>query len=532
MIIEDIKYNDIKGLDCCEKPLSSVANYLGADFELAFSNAWEFTFESKDDYSNRRLADFISLGDGNTLANLEKYHAVVTGWNNTRDTTKLLEIIGSELSEGRPVIIRVDLFWCTWYKNSYGQKHGEHYCLVVGINHERDELICRDILRSEKLILPMSDFKAGVDCCVTLRLKEDANQIRKDWREIIQSSISRLYDTSENVNKFDEMRTFADKIEDSLDMDKEAEGFEDTAGIPLFSILYELSNSRLKFCVTLKYLARVNNLSVLEVEADRLTKAGNKWNTVKGMLLRLMYTEDKNAYKKRIGRKVRELADLEESIAVSLLGLTKSNNHKLESKLDKEDTEKESNKDFKAEFAYVDLSGVMNSKAFGNSLLEESNANFDGVRSFFLTENTPTSEIWELNGVKFKIADLRNAQYDNLLCEKQVVRVEEGSYSNLTVLASAEFGSYSETMIIEYEDGDKQEVLLEISDWFDMPNFGEKIAWTGNASIRSNINDEPYLANSVNLYTQSHNLKKGKSIKAIQLPECPNVHVFAISLSR
>lgn len=129
--------------------------------------------------------------------------------------------------------------------------------------------------------------------------------------------------------------------------------------------------------------------------------------------------------------------------------------------------------------------------------------------------------------MKFQFPNLIEDSYDNISCMGQIIEISSNYCSQIMILSCAEWGNYFETIIINYTDGFSINIPFEVSDWA-MKNQAshEVVAWDG---VCIKIGDYKGVAY---IYAQGHLLSHNGFISTIILPNCSNIHIFAISLKQ
>jgi hypothetical protein len=132
--------------------------------------------------------------------------------------------------------------------------------------------------------------------------------------------------------------------------------------------------------------------------------------------------------------------------------------------------------------------------------------------------------------MKFRVPEIKGAQFDNITCTGQVLEVPQGIYGYLLILGCAEWGNFSDTLAVEFDDGDTEVIKIEFTDWANIPVFGEKTAWQGQGAERTK--DGIHIMNlSLHLFAKPFPIRTEKQVRSIKLPDCPNLHFFAITLT-
>jgi hypothetical protein len=117
---------------------------------------------------------------------------------------------------------------------------------------------------------------------------------------------------------------------------------------------------------------------------------------------------------------------------------------------------------------------------------------------------------------------------DNFRLIGQAIELSAEVFDKICILGSANHGDYFGEALLIYEDNSQQTIPVSFSDWCGGPSTGEKIAFEFSGRYDNTGNTERI---KCMLYYRCVDLLD-KPLKGIVLPQMPNVHVFAISLSR
>lgn len=178
----------------------------------------------------------------------------------------------------------------------------------------------------------------------------------------------------------------------------------------------------------------------------------------------------------------------------------------------------------------VDLSELYNNDAFSTPR-NPSKGNFDARSSAlgatYPAEHAPTaSAVTEQFGVPFHFPPT-GEDANNVALKAQRLMIPEGHYGMLWLLGSSEQGNYSSTLALEYTDGSRVEAQLGLSDWCQLPRYGEQVAiefsqrrGAGGAVERINCR----------IFLQSVEIDPERELAAILLPDRETMHVFAMTL--
>ena len=177
----------------------------------------------------------------------------------------------------------------------------------------------------------------------------------------------------------------------------------------------------------------------------------------------------------------------------------------------------------------LDLSGWFNCKGIGCA--DETIADLNGIGEFIVDASMPTGMI-QIGEMAFELPEIRVNENDNITCCKQNIDVQVGYCNEIAILGCSEWGGFKDYINIVYKDGYSERVLVELPIWTalnikdDNPNFIECI---------KSINDEDFMlcgTENCYLHAKCYGLSHNEPIVKIELPECENMHIFAISLNQ
>lgn len=520
-----------KTVNCFEDQVISLASWLNSGYELMYAKSWTFGFIPAVSTSQNTIGERIELVESDMFNLLRRYHGIQLVIHQDCTAGEILDIIMVELSEERPVIFSIDVFHCPWAPN-YRQRHSGHACVAVGLDKNLSEIYCMDgyyMIHCEPL--PMENFKQGCTKLLTYSVVEKEKNI--DWRQIVEAAVFQINGSGNPDNSFDAMRSFGNEIAQSLDLEAESSGYLEIWEPPLFVKLTGISDRRKLFASSLRYLAGECNVDDLTIAAKKLEEAANDWYTVYGMLVKMKLSGTTDRSKQNIADRIRRIADKEQIIADELLQICRNksiNTIYVNSEFNnKPALNGQKPPAGSCDITFVNISEYFNNNGFGSSISNSCTADLTGNRQYFLADKLPEERIWNTGGVTFLFPELADTLNDNISCQEQSIYVPEGQYSAIFLLGTSEWGSYSENMTVHYKDGETEKVILEFSDNYKDPIYGEKVAWIGTGVAKRNNNSQP-LTYPVRLYIQSCTLKYRGAVESITLPYCPNIHIFALSL--
>lgn len=525
----DIKPQHDESRNCYEDQIATVLSWMGRNHELMFSESWGFGFKSSCNEKTKMIGKRLDSAKGNLHKLLKKYHGIEIKEHKIRDAQIFLDIMQKEIVSGLPVLLFIDSFWCPWDMN-YQKKHSNHCCIVTGYDNDFKSIYCSDgfyMKYGETLAIDVLKKSYKSSCSFAIINNERANV---NWNDIIENALLKLHNREKHMNVFDLIRNFSTEMSSSIDLEVETKDYDEFWMSPLFSQLLQIENGRKQFSNVLKYLSERFIIEDLFTISKEVMQLAGYWSTVRALLSKACFVKDPNLLITRASSKISNIADEEEKIANKLEKINKNNISMI---INTNKRNKKTPINYKnGETIFVDLTSYLNNKGFGNDIHTSSIADFTSLGHYFLNENLPLQKIWLINDMKFLFPDISDCQYDNISCNNQNISISPGQYYHIMILGCAEWGDFSDNLTIYYTDGYIEKIHLGFSDWCRIvaPVYGEVIAWIGKGAERKE-NSIQSLTNPTRLYAQKFSIYYQKNIIGIQLPDCPNIHIFAISFS-
>ncbi|WP_127531371.1 hypothetical protein [Paenibacillus kobensis] len=172
----------------------------------------------------------------------------------------------------------------------------------------------------------------------------------------------------------------------------------------------------------------------------------------------------------------------------------------------------------------IEISSHFNNQALGEI---DSTADLTGGKEFFLLEKDLPSVITHEN-IAFKIHEQPGNGDDNVACKSQVIEIDSRVYNGIWLLACGEWGDPKGVLSVRFEDGDVEQITTQITDWAWPPKFGESIAISLPISRREKLAFVPEWGN---IFAVRFPILRGKQACKLQLPDCPNLHIFSIIMT-
>ncbi len=316
----EIKLADKLLHGCFDGLLVSVAEWEKKDYRLAHAEAWDFIVNYDLD-QNHPETSYGLLDKPNTLNRdlLKTYGGISYNYYEfNHNTDDFLAILKNELSNQRPIILRLDYYWCPWNKDvsKITQMPG-HGSLVKGLDDSG--IICLDYSpRCEKCIFPYQNIDK-IDGYCTINVEEPA--VDYNYNDIIDLGINII----EGHDIFNNLRKFGKYIRESFNPIKDLGYMEDNPYIPNLWQISLTAESRDLYSNTLRAIGEKYNVKSLFTIAERLALVKPMWSAVRILLNKIYLTKDLRMIN-MLAEKIYEIADYEEAIYNSLVLINKNPN--------------------------------------------------------------------------------------------------------------------------------------------------------------------------------------------------------------
>jgi hypothetical protein len=517
MILDNVELVKVKDMFCCETAMAIVATYLKHRYEMVFIDAWKFNFRPTDPNFGQAsgfAVDIDYIKDWNIENLLEKYHGIRITWHDK--TENALHLLRSELEKGYPVYVLAE------------NNHEVPPIVIIGLDENTNEIHYIDThnLYNYSGVKVMHTGNWLPKRCATYSpVGEDVKEI--DWCEIIIDKVKQLYDT----DTFKAIRAAAGYMGGSFDLLAEMQGKSNILEVFVVQKFETAARSRFLFSLALNYLNELYNIQGLTAITNKLVELSNQWHLIKYLLTKSLYARRINeTFYAGIAAKILEIAAGEEELANMLLDITQNQVNPPALDMPPDRPAATINRDVN-KVSFVDLKNYVNNQGFG-AMDNTDGADLSGVGQFLLRDEICQMKKWRVGPMEFHLPLVASANDDNIACTGQTINLNEGCYKSIMLLGCSVFGSFSEKAIINYQNGDRQEIQIQFTNVIDkIPLFGETIAWTGNM-VENQDNQRVISSCNGYLFAKMYDIKYGAPLKSIKLPDYPSIHIFSISLGK
>lgn len=174
----------------------------------------------------------------------------------------------------------------------------------------------------------------------------------------------------------------------------------------------------------------------------------------------------------------------------------------------------------------LDLKPFYNNNGCSYEINDKSDLTMRG--QYFLDKSIPGKMVVEYEDIQFQFPDITST-FDNISCEGQIINIKKGIYNKLYILGCCENGSFFDYVELYNENKFVGKVKIELSSWLNYTLCSdEKILFSFSTYDRSS---KLFKESKQNLYVYMQTINFSGYIDAIKMPNCENMHIFAITLT-
>ena len=517
--------------DCLEDQLVSVIAWFNKDIPVDnliwhLSEAWDFSFTGLNE-QNSSLGKRLKSDSSKIYDCYKNYYSVEVNNHHAASFEDFIEKAGRELSKDKPVVIIQKSFWIPWDPNYNVNQEYEHAYIVIAVDCDSEQIIASDGLYMKKNIhIDFDNVKNGftgefITFDYTGRT-QGKDPGRDSWADYFDKMLKRIRWNDSNNSIFKQMNDFAEKFEMLDDIKSENnDGSTNFVASELYQALSVIINRRKQLAQFMKYLETKYNMHSFSDFNIKFDLAASKWYEIQHKMLKASFLPDFTPIKKRIVNSIYEVADLEKGIAEEM-------NEFIHFRDGFRDAGSSNSHEFE-KLTMLDLKQHFNNKGFGRSGI--SGSSFAATGQYFSSENLALRDIWEIENMSFEFPDVYNSAFDNLYCDGQIISIEPEKHNTIMTLGCSEVNNFSGEVEIHYSDRSNEKIIISLSDWYRTPQFGDTVAWQGHIVEKSSEGTSLLSTHEYKIFASKYTFNSSKKcVTSIKLPECNNMHLFAISL--
>lgn len=501
----DLVFERTDGLSCSEFLYKAVAKHYVKNYELGLIDSWSFGYDPETKFPS-------SNSDGRE-ENLEKYHGLRIKRKQIEGKKNIKEQIEALIANKEVCMISADLFWIPWEPICYRNRHWQHAILITDI--VATGYVCHDYYSIEGSILPFDHLPNKIDLA-TFEVVEPTERLQtiEDVTEVLHRT---LVKNLIECNAFVKMLDFAEIFNDTFDICKATADSEVFENSRLINSVNRVAQCRFQFAIALDYLNERFPQSYFTVFSKGLRKCAVAWKSIMSLLIKAYLTSNNENIINKVHNKIIDAKIAEETICKELMETlqlrqySKGIEETISMRFDK--------------YHFCDLTDLFNHKAFGDEINRQY-ACYEQNCFMKIDKTTPSRELC-CSELRFKLGNLAELTFDNIICAKQIIKIEQVCRA-VMIMSNAEYDHQIDKIIIHTDSGD---IVQEISttSWHSTPVLNDTIMWNGCGCVSTNSGIH-ILPGAKSIFGKTYNLQKEEYITSIELPENPNIHIFAITV--
>lgn len=451
---------------------------------------------------------------------LQKYCDINIKRADTASCRDVIAVVKQQLELGLPTAVFISTFWCPWHIE-YQKLDHRHYCLAIGI--EEENIVCIDpVLSPEVCRIPLKDFENGFGPCMFFEINKKSSNI--NYSSIIKESVERL-EKSDFLSNF---QAFTEDFKEKFDYEKEFGNHE----INLWDVLFfrnmtYVAGARILYSRFVSFVADITKNQELYEIANNLMISKSKMDVIRSLLVKGRHSQYTDRMKDKTVSILESVMELERNIVDSLGRITDSNEF---SGIDLDSVGlQEQEKIYVPELhTFVNLEKHFNNIAFHSIISNDCAADITGTGHYFLSENAPGGQVIKVNNMSFEFPYIKDNIPDNIMCQGQIIDLPEAKYRGIMFLGCCEWGSYVDYAKLNFNNSENLDIQINFSDWaIAAPIYDECVAWRGSVYDKTLFK---ILHEKNSLFALFRPIHKNDQLQSITLPQCPNMHIFAVTL--
>lgn len=316
--------------NCMDFYCRSISELVNRDYQCIFIKQWDFDF----DQEANSIGNGIYFYNRNFPITDEKnyklmyHHGIIVKYHYTNSSEEVMDNLYAYLKYNRPLLVRFDGKIMDW-GNEIDKtiRRYKQMFLVVGIN---DEYVAYYDTHNPSIERRMNIdlFKSG---CVlqykdkpfktiysTFEVHDDPSE-HYDFRFLLSESLKTTSQSIFSCNKFESMRSFANKIKTDFFISNEIIQDLPIELSPLMERLTLITGSRSRYEAFISYLGQKYSHNELNKISQCFKELTSQWYEIWCLFLKFMYmNEIENKDKMIICDKIIAISDREESLYMKL----------------------------------------------------------------------------------------------------------------------------------------------------------------------------------------------------------------------
>ena len=372
--------------------------YFGCESEvpMLLYRRWWFDF---DFIASEQLIGDRIIGNKENTDILEYIAGIRSKIITYSDMKELINTIARELEAGNPILGFVDGYYSPWDIH-YHKMHSDHAVIIIGIDLDKEIVFCSDRYYSNKIeSVSFSNLSKWIQQCVCYHAVARSRRLSLDESNYL--IFSHMKDMMEN-KVFEKIRSFAEYVKTRIDIEKEFFSFDNFEKTPFVIALNDLGYGRESFSRTLGFIKDKYRKYELDYFIDNFEQIGRRWRDLGLLICKYIATNNKHFNIEKMAQNIVGIAHKEEVLFDELYGYL-NGSIKIETPVFKEyDWTLD-----KGEIIQLDISNIMNNRAFAQKIDNNEKANFNDSDEFMVLQSKLADHSIRCNDVMLEVSIVR-----------------------------------------------------------------------------------------------------------------------------
>jgi len=511
--------------DCYENNIRLICSWVNRGWEYMFANRLIIPFKQVD--SSGQSFNYVAKDNRHSLSLIEQFHGVRFYSNEFEGMTSVLEAIETDIQRGRIMLALVQSFWLPWDMYYRKNTRNLHFFVINGIDRGAGVLHCSDAYYDKQdMVLPIESFNKGFirmiqyelhdeprDQTYTLNPQHLENTLDETVASILNfRAFMKVYDIKKHLSEFTPRTVWRSPFLSHLE--------------------YDIVQGRRQFAFFLKFLLKEASIPNVQPVLKQFENLASEWMIIKSLFIKQYFSENSERFHGSIHERLGNIIDHERT-AVNLLieVLQQKEPPIMVPKKSEIQADLSGNENNNEEYFFLDLVPFLNNIAFqtGN---RTGKADISGTGEFLEVAEDCFDEPLQTDSCRFQtsISDVGNS-FDNISCQGQTIKLSLMSpKDSLMIMGCAEYGDFTVPIKVTYSDHETDYPDFRFTDWVHDTHIPEGAGIVLSGESYRKTEGTEFRMGKRNIIAVTQNLKRNAGIAEIQLPNCPNIHIFAMTL--
>lgn len=514
---------------CFDDCIATYAKYVDSDYQMMFLDSWEIDWkkDSSVPYFLRLTLEDKLVSKVNEIYGI----AISFHFEPLQEAKSLME---EEIQKGNILAIFMDPYYVPWDRGYHIYHTEGHSFFITG--YENGIYMCSDPYFGKlNMELPEMELIDGYRWFITFKKRErKSNQTKYENKMEYKKILAETLSSDSFIKYFENMSQICKEFSDEKLINEYL--FQNNNTMDFGEIMNDICDNRVRFAIMLLYIGEKEPQigELLTEQVEKLLYIAERWKICQASMTKAIICKRAKLIVENIPNRLTQILHLEKQWVQQVQEIIMECGEKENNILQKKDKGKKietvyrmDDAPLQSKYCFVPLTTYYNNQGVGKR--NSATADLTGVDEFFLCDTFPKTGIWDVLGMKFFLFN-EEGEKDNIVCKSQVIEVSEDEYDTLLILGCSEWGCFRDNVVVQYTDGSVQHFMLLFYDFVTEGVIGDSNDTACTSHTVKRIDGEfVEIETDHHLFVNRCKLEKGKKVKSITLPDCSNIHIFALT---